>query len=122
MTLQSVLDSRNSSGFPVTTVSDIIATCGSKMDDCHAVVVLAALAHTVRLRLWFTLLPHGQLGLSAGSISGKLYIVPSSLSFHLQQMTHAGVLTQRRCNRRIIYAVNAKAIDALRAFLASPPG
>src|ERR1700722_16714839 len=122
MTLQSVFDNRNGSGFPTTTIGDAIATCGRKMDDRIAVAVLAALAHAVRLRLWCTLLPHGQLGVSAGSIAAMLDIAPSSLSFHLHQMTYAGVLVQRRSNRRIIYAVNPAFVDALRAFLVSPTG
>ena len=122
MTLQNVFDNRNSSGFPATTIGDIIATGGREMDDRYAVVVLAELAHAVRLRLWCTLLPHGQLGLSAGSIAAMLDIAPSSLSFHLHQMTYAGVLVQRRSNRRIIYAVNTDVVDALRAFLVSPTG
>ncbi|MGA9009339.1 MAG: hypothetical protein WB495_21250, partial [Xanthobacteraceae bacterium] len=119
---QSVFDNRNGSGFPTTTISDTIAICGRKMDERLAVAVLAALAHAVRLRLWCILLPEGQLGLSAGSIAGMLDIAPSSLSFHLHQMTYAGVLMQRRSNRRIIYAVNTDVVDALRAFLVSPAG
>ncbi len=122
MALQDALANRSPPGFPAIPISEPIAPFNNKMDDRHAVMVLAALAHALRLRLWCILLPHGKLGLSAGCIAGKLDIAPSSLSFHLQQMTHAGVLSQRRCDRRIIYAVNAEAIDALRAFLASPPG
>jgi ArsR family transcriptional regulator, arsenate/arsenite/antimonite-responsive transcriptional repressor len=122
MAQQDAFAHRNLSGFPAMPISEPIAPFNMKMDNRHAVTVLAALAHALRLQLWCILLPHGKLGLSAGCIAGKLDIAPSSLSFHLQQMTHAGVLSQRRSNRRIIYAVNAEIIDALRAFLASPLG
>lgn len=74
----------------------------------------------MRLGVWRILVPYGQRGLPAGAISARLEVVPSSLSFHLQQMTHGGVLVQRRSSRQIIYAVNSKIIDSLRDFLANP--
>jgi DNA-binding transcriptional ArsR family regulator len=83
------------------------------------VSVLAALGHRLRLQLWRMLVPHGPRGLSAGSIATQLAVAPSSLSFHLQQMTQAGILMQRRSSRRIIYAVNSEVVDDLCDFLAS---
>jgi len=83
------------------------------------VLVLAALGHRLRLQLWRMLVPHGPRGLSAGSIATQLAVAPSSLSFHLQQMTQAGILMQRRSSRRIIYAVNSEVVDDLCDFLAS---
>jgi ArsR family transcriptional regulator, arsenate/arsenite/antimonite-responsive transcriptional repressor len=56
--------------------------------------------------------------MSAGLIAANLSVAPSSLSFHLQQMTRAGVLQQRRCSRHIIYAVNEGVMSELRDFLA----
>ena len=85
----------------------------------RVVSVLAALGHRLRLQLWRMLVPHGPRGLSAGSIATQLAVAPSSLSFHLQQMTQAGILMQRRSSRRIIYAVNSEVVDDLCDFLAS---
>jgi DNA-binding transcriptional ArsR family regulator len=87
-----------------------------------AVAALAALGHGLRLEIWRILSPYGPLGLPAGTIAGRLAIAPSSLSFHLQQMTQARVLLQRRSSRQIIYAVNNEMIDALCDFLAHVGG
>ena len=85
----------------------------------RVVSVLAALGHRLRLQLWRMLAPYGSRGLPAGSIAAQLAIAPSSLSFHLQQMTQAGILMQRRSSRRIIYAVNSEVVEDLCDFLAS---
>jgi DNA-binding transcriptional ArsR family regulator len=63
------------------------------------------------------LLPFGESGLSAGTLSTQLKVVPSSLSFHLQQMTKAGVLTARHDGRSIFYSANYNGVAALRDFL-----
>jgi ArsR family transcriptional regulator, arsenate/arsenite/antimonite-responsive transcriptional repressor len=89
------------------------------MDTLDAVAVLATLGHTLRLELWRLLVPYGPSGLSAGHIAARLAIPPSSLSFHLQQMTQARVLVQRRSSRRIIYSVNDKIVSSLCAYLAT---
>jgi ArsR family transcriptional regulator len=91
----------------------------SPMSDTQLVAVLAALGHGIRLNLWRMLLPFGARGLPAGTIAVQMSIVPSSLSFHLRQMTQAGVLMQRRSSRQIIYAVNQDIIDGLVARLVS---
>jgi ArsR family transcriptional regulator, arsenate/arsenite/antimonite-responsive transcriptional repressor len=120
MTPGGALTFETRSDYPQSGTTETALPNGGIMDRRNAAIVLAALAHALRLELWCTLLPYGQGGLSAGSIAGMLNIAPSSLSFHLQQMTHAHVLLQRRSQRRIIYAVNTEAMDALRAFLARP--
>jgi ArsR family transcriptional regulator, arsenate/arsenite/antimonite-responsive transcriptional repressor len=90
-----------------------------EMDTRSAAKVLIALAHDLRLELWRMLMPLGEKGLSAGMIATRLAIPPSSLSFHLQQMTQAGVLTQRRRSRYIIYAANNEVVIELCRYLAS---
>ena len=89
------------------------------MDSHTAVNALAALGHGIRLEIWRILGPHGPLGLPAGTISARLAVPPSSLSFHLQQMTQGRILVQRRCSRQIIYAVNNQLMDSLCHFLAN---
>lgn len=84
-----------------------------------AVGALTALGHTLRLEVWRMLVPYGRVGLPAGIIAARLAIPPSSLSFHLQQMTQGGVLAQRRSSRQVIYAVNNVVVDTLCEFLAS---
>jgi ArsR family transcriptional regulator len=90
------------------------------MGDSRAVAVLAALGHGMRLSLWRLLAQYGSNGLSAGAIAARMDILPSSLSFHLRQMTQAGLLVQRRSSRQIIYAADKETMDDLMAFLATP--
>jgi ArsR family transcriptional regulator len=101
---------------------------GDGMDISLAATALAALGHSLRLEVWRMLMPLGPIGLPAGVIASRLAVAPSSLSFHLQQMTQGRVLVQRRSSRQIIYAVDGEVISALREFLAGgnsillPPG
>jgi hypothetical protein len=87
-----------------------------------AVPALAAFGHHLRLGIWRVLAPYGPLGLPAGAIAARMLIAPSTLSFHLQQMTHSRILVQRRASRQIIYAINGCFIDSLCDFLASAGG
>ena len=87
------------------------------LDANAAASVAMALGHTLRMQILCKLMPFGESGLSAGILSTHLKVVPSSLSFHLQQMTRAGVLTARHDGRSIYYLVNFRAIAALHAFL-----
>jgi ArsR family transcriptional regulator len=90
------------------------------MSDTQAILVLAALGHGLRFSLWRLLAPYGSKGLPAGVIAARMEVLPSSLSFHLRQMTQAGLLIQRRSSRQIIYAVDQHAIDGLLTCLAAP--
>jgi ArsR family transcriptional regulator len=65
------------------------------------------------MEVWRMLLEQGPLGLSAGTIAARLAVAPSSLSFHLQQMTQSGVLRQHRSSRQMIYVVNNEVIGSL---------
>jgi predicted transcriptional regulator len=85
----------------------------STMSDNELVAVLAALGHTVRLSVWRMLLPHGANGLPAGAIAEQMAIIPSSLLFHLRQMTQAGILVQRRSSRHMIYAINPDIMESI---------
>ena len=93
-------------------------SCSSVGGIDHAAIVFAALGHRIRLELWRLLVPYGSRGLSAGHIAAQIGIAPSSLSFHLQQMTRAGVLTQCRSRRQIIYAVNTGVVNGVCSFIA----
>ena len=59
----------------------------------------------------------GPEGLPAGVIAERLGVQPSSLSFHLAQLTHAGLITQRRLSRQLIYSAEYGAMNALLAYL-----
>ena len=73
------------------------------MDQAQALAALGALAQETRLQLYRLLATCGSAGLSAGNIAERLGVQPSTLSFHLAQLVHAGLITQRRLSRQLIY-------------------
>jgi len=87
------------------------------MDQHHAVAALGALAQGTRLELFRLLVTCGPIGLPAGAIAERLGVLPSSLSFHLQQLVHAGLIAQRRLSRQLIYSAEYGAMNALLAYL-----
>lgn len=87
------------------------------MDTPGAVQALAALAHDTRLALFRLLVERGPDGLSAGVIAGRLGIPPSSLTFHVQHLHRAGLISQRRVGRQLIYAADYAAMNGLVGFL-----
>ncbi len=82
-----------------------------------AVRALGALAQEHRLAVFRLLVQAGAAGLPAGTLAASLGVPPSSLSFHLAQLTHAGLVGQRRESRSIIYTANYAAMNGLMAFL-----
>ena len=87
------------------------------MDQTEALAALGALAQETRLQLYRMLVTIGPAGLSAGNIAERLGVIPSSLSFHLQHLVHAGLITQRRAGRLMIYAAEYRAMNDLLAYL-----
>jgi ArsR family transcriptional regulator, arsenate/arsenite/antimonite-responsive transcriptional repressor len=87
------------------------------MDTAQAVTALGALAHETRLALFRLLVERGPDGLSAGIIAERLGVPPSSLTFHLQHLHRAGLLSQRRLSRQLIYAADFEAMNGLVAYL-----
>jgi DNA-binding transcriptional ArsR family regulator len=53
----------------------------------------------------------------AGAIAERMGIAPSSLTFHLQQLLHAGLASQRRQGRQVIYAMIPESVNELAAYL-----
>jgi DNA-binding transcriptional ArsR family regulator len=87
------------------------------MDQARAIAALGALAQETRLALFRLLVTCGPEGLPAGVIAERLGVLPSSLSFHLQQLVHAGLITQRRLSRQLIYSAEYGTMNALLAYL-----
>jgi DNA-binding transcriptional ArsR family regulator len=83
----------------------------------EAIAALGALAQDTRLALFRLLVQRGPDGLPAGVVAERLGVPPSSLTFHLQQLLHAGLVTQRRVGRQIFYAAEYGAMTALMAYL-----
>ena len=87
------------------------------MDTKQAIPALAALAQESRLAIFRLLVARGPEGLAAGEIAEKLGLPASSLSFHLAQLSHAGLILQQRQSRSLIYSVDFAAMNALMGFL-----
>jgi len=87
------------------------------MEKQQAISALGALAQETRLDLFRLLVQMGPNGLPAGAIADRLGVPSSSLSFHLAQLTHAGLITSRRESRSLIYAANFAGMNALMGFL-----
>ena len=87
------------------------------MNSGRAVQALGALAHETRLALYRMLVECGPDGLSAGVIAERLGVAPSSLTFHVQHLHRAGLVTQRRLGRQLIYAADYAAMNGLIASL-----
>lgn len=81
------------------------------------VEALGALAQPSRLELFRLLVRRGPAGLPAGDIADRLDIPATTLSFHLSQLTRAGLLTARREGRSIVYAADYGRMRALMGFL-----
>ncbi|HVK54490.1 MAG TPA: metalloregulator ArsR/SmtB family transcription factor [Burkholderiales bacterium] len=87
------------------------------METKNAVKALAALAQDSRLAVFRMLIQSGPEGLPAGKIGELTGISPSSLSFHLKELTHAEMVSSRQEGRFVIYAANFSTMNALLAFL-----
>jgi len=83
-----------------------------------AIAAFGALAQPMRLHLYRLLAAEGARGLSAGVIAERLGVAPSSLSFHLTNLVEAGLITQTRSGRQLIYAAAPATIAGLRKYLA----
>ena len=87
------------------------------MEKPDAIAALAALAQESRLDVFRLLVQAGTEGLPAGQIAERLGMPPNSLSFHLNQLRHAGLVTFRRESRSLIYAAEYAAMNDLLAYL-----
>jgi ArsR family transcriptional regulator len=87
------------------------------MDNATAVTIFASLAQDSRLGLFRLLVQAGPEGLPAGVIAEQLGLPSSTLSFHLKELSHAGLVQSRQAGRFIYYSADFAAMTALIAFL-----
>lgn len=87
------------------------------METKTAVTALAALAQESRLAIFRLLVQAGPDGLAAGRIGEALGIAPSSLSFHMKELTHAGLVSSRQESRFVIYSAHFGTMNELLGFL-----
>lgn len=87
------------------------------MEQDDVVRSLAALAQPVRLQVFRALVVRGPDGLTPGAMSEGLGIPANTLSFHLKELTHAGLVSQERSSRNIIYRAAFDRMNGLLAYL-----
>jgi len=83
----------------------------------NVIEALGALAHEHRLGIFRLLVERGPAGLPAGRIAERVGLVPSSLTFHLQNLQRGGLITQRREGRQLIYSADFDAMTGLVGYL-----
>lgn len=87
------------------------------MEERQALAAFGALSQETRLRILRLLVVAGPEGMAAGVIGERVEVSPSNVSFHLKELERAGLVTQRRESRSIIYSAGYDAISALVRFL-----
>jgi DNA-binding transcriptional ArsR family regulator len=87
------------------------------MNEQSAVTALAALAQGMRLRIFRALVGAGPQGLTPGDLAATLGVPGSTLSFHLKELLHAGLVSQQRDGRKLIYRPALEQMNALMVYL-----
>ncbi len=87
------------------------------MDADEVVKSLAALAQPIRLQVFRALVVAGPGGMTPGTMAEGLAIPANTLSFHLKELAQAGLVSQERSSRNIIYRAAYERMNALLGYL-----
>jgi ArsR family transcriptional regulator, arsenate/arsenite/antimonite-responsive transcriptional repressor len=87
------------------------------MDERQALACFGALSQETRLRIIRTLVVAGHDGMAAGVIAERMEVSPSNVSFHLKELERAGLISQQRESRSIVYTASFDALAGLVRFL-----
>lgn len=87
------------------------------MKEIEVIRSLAALAQEVRLRVFRALVVAGNEGLTPGSLAEQLDVASNTLSFHLKELAHAGLISQERQGRNLIYRASFLSMNELLGYL-----
>jgi DNA-binding transcriptional ArsR family regulator len=87
------------------------------MEDKDVVKALGALAHPLRLNVFRALVVVGQPGLTPGAIQEALGVPGATLSFHLKELVSAGLVTQERASRNLVYRAAYGQMNAVLGYL-----
>ncbi len=87
------------------------------MEMNNAIIALTALGHATRLSAFRLLVEAGTDGRFAGEIADALSVPSATLSFHLKELMHAGLVTSESEGRNVRYRANYAAMNDLLAYL-----
>lgn len=87
------------------------------MNENQAVSALNALAHTQRLRVFRALVVTGPEGLTPSVLADQLGVARNTLSFHLKELAHAGLVSIEQQGRNLIYRAEYGHMNGLIGYL-----
>ena len=87
------------------------------MVESEVVIALAALAHPQRLQVFRALVVAGRVGLTPGVMAEGLDVARNALSFHLKELSHAGLVTGEQRGRNVIYRAQFDRMNGLLSYL-----
>lgn len=87
------------------------------MEEVEVIISLAALAQSMRLRVFRALVGAGRTGMTPGALAALLDVPASTLSFHLKELSHAGLVSQERDGRNLIYRASIERMNLLVSYL-----
>jgi DNA-binding transcriptional ArsR family regulator len=87
------------------------------MNESQVVQALAALAHPLRLQVFRALVVVGPAGLTPGAIVAGVGVPATTLSFHLKELTSAGLVTQERNGRNLVYRASFDQMNGVLGYL-----
>jgi DNA-binding transcriptional ArsR family regulator len=87
------------------------------MESSEVIKALSALAHPVRLQVFRALVVTGKAGLTPGTMAEALGLPLNTLSFHLKELANAGLVTQERASRNIVYRAEYDQMNGLLGYL-----
>ena len=87
------------------------------MEELEVIKGLTAIAHPLRLKVFRALVVVGRPGLTPGTIAQALDVPAATLSFHLKELVQAGLVTQERASRNLIYRAAYEHMNGLLAYL-----
>ncbi len=83
----------------------------------QALAALGALAQDTRLAVFRFLVEAGPEGVTVGRIGEALDVAPATLSFHLKELSRAGLIANRQQSRFIWYSANYETMNGLIGYL-----
>jgi ArsR family transcriptional regulator len=87
------------------------------MEESDIIRSLLALAQAVRLRVFRALVVAGAEGMTPGALTEALAVPATSLSFHLKELANAGLVSQERQGRNLIYRASFDRMGNLLSYL-----
>jgi ArsR family transcriptional regulator len=87
------------------------------MKSSDAITALSALASEARLAAFRLLVKRGPDGYTPSELTDRLGVPAPTLSFHLKELAHAGLIVHRREGRNLFYSPNLERMTALVGYL-----